>query len=307
MKQTYRKLLVLLACLSLVVPAFAHNHDTKKEVTVKVTGLGLGLYELRTDQSGNTLISHGPDGTLIVDTQMEHLVPALQKSIEELTSRPTVDMILNTHLHRDHVRGNAALRRTGVPVIAHPNVHKYMSETRAIKALGRGAPEFDSAYLPNIGVANGSALFVNGHTVRIYHTPAAHTDGDIFVHFEEANVIHTGDLLFADRYPLIDIDNGGTVEGYIAGMKAILEVADKDTAIVAGHGPLSSRETVEASVQMVSEAYALVKKLVEEGLSLEQLKKRAPLSKFSEKWDWAFINTDRMTLILYYDLTGKLK
>lgn len=307
MKDRIGLLIALLSVLIFEPAAQAHNHDIEREALVTLSELGSGLYELRTDQSGNSLISHGKDGTLIIDTQMEHLVPALKAAIAEITNKSTVDMILNTHLHRDHVRGNAQFRGQGVPVIAHPNVHKYLVSPRAINLLGRDAPEISEEYLPNIGVADGSVLYVNDHTIHLYHAPNAHTDGDLIVHFVEANVIHAGDLMFSRRYPLIDLDNGGSVEGYIAGMKSILELANSETAIVAGHGPLSSVEDVEASIAMIGEAYSLVKQLEEEGLSLEEIKERNPLSKFSQKWNWAFIDSSRMTTILYYDLTGKLE
>ena len=296
-----------IAAFLLVMSApHALAHDAGSSVIVQVTDLGHGIYELRTDQSGNVAVLIGEDGVLMIDTQMEHLVEAIDESLRELSGGRGVELILNTHLHRDHVRGNAYYAERGAQIMAHPNVRKYLEQPRAIVALGREAPGIGKEYLPAINLVEGSSITMNGQTGRLYHTPEAHTDGDLFIHFEEANIIHAGDLLESGRFPFIDIDNGGTVAGYIAGMEKILEVADEETVIIAGHGPNSTEKEVKASIAMLKETYSIVADLVEQDLTLDEILNINPLSDYSDAWDWEFIDTRRMTTILYYDLTGKL-
>ena len=276
---------VVLAALPLAISApWAIAHDHGATSIVQVTDLGHGVYELRTDQSGNVAILIGEDGVLMVDTQMEHLVEAIDDSLMELSGGRGVDLILNTHLHRDHVRGNAYYARRGAQIMAHPNVRKYLEQPRAIVALGRDAPSIGKDYLPAINLVEGSSITMNGQTGRLYHTPAAHTDGDLFIHFEEANIIHAGDLLESGRFPFVDIDNGGTVAGYIAGMEKILEVADEDTVIIAGHGPTSTEKEVEASIAMLEETYSIVGDLVEQDLTLDEILNINPLSNYSDAY-----------------------
>jgi len=286
---------------------FATHHDQKTEVDVQVTDLGHGFYELRTDQSGNVLMLVGDQGVVMVDSQMEHLVESIDAAREDLSEGQDVKLVLNTHLHRDHVRGNAYFAARGAQIIAHPNVRKFLKTPRAIKSLGRDAPEIGGNYLPTISVTSGSSLNMNGQTGQLYHVPAAHTDGDIFVHFEEANIIHAGDLLASGRFPFIDIDNGGSVKGYIAGMEKILDIANADTVIVAGHGPTSSETELKASIQMLNETHSIIEGLLNKGLSLASMQETNPLKEYNDIWDWDFIGTDRMVSILYYDLTGKLE
>ncbi|TGY88664.1 MBL fold metallo-hydrolase, partial [Marinicauda pacifica] len=101
---------------------------------------------------------------------------------------------------------------------------------------GNTPDPLSGTYLPTVNVGEGDFGTMNGQTARFYHAPNAHTDGDLFIHFEDANVIHAGDLLSSGRYPYIDLDNGGTVQGYIDGMQMIVDRAEADTQIIAGHG-----------------------------------------------------------------------
>ncbi len=105
----------------------------------------------------------------------------------------------------------------------------------------------------------------------------------------------------------IDIDNGGSVTGFIAGIRKVLEVADEDTKIIAGHGPIATMDDLEASIGMLQETHNIIKALVEQGLSLEAIKALDPLNLYTKQWSWAFITTDRMVTTHYYDMTGKLE
>ncbi len=137
--------------------------------------------------------------------------------------------------------------------------------------------------------------------------PSAHTDGDIFIRFKEANVIHAGDLLFSGRFPFIDIDNGGSVQGYIEGLKMILNLTTQETKIIAGHGPTSSIQDIKNSLNMLKKSQKIIYELVQQGLSLKEIIARNPLKEFTTEWSWAFISTDFMVQTHYYDLTGKLE
>jgi cyclase len=145
---------------------------------------------------------------------------------------------------------------------------------------------------------------MNGQTVEISHIPAAHTDGDAVVYFREANVLHMGDIFFSGRFPYIDLSAGGSVDGYIAGMERGLEIAGDDTRIIPGHGPLSTRVELQASLDMLREAAFRVRTLVEGGADLETVRAAAPLADFDADWNWAFITTDRMVQTLYNDAAG---
>ena len=287
--------------------AVAHDHDHSKGFDIKVTDLGNNIFELRTDRSGNVAVLIGEDGVFMVDTQMEHLVELVDNAQKKLSDNRNVSLILNTHFHRDHVRGNAYFKKRGAIIMAHPNVRRYLENPIALKALGRTAPSFKPEYYPTIDISEDTSIKMNGQSVDLFHTPDAHTNSDLFVLFREGNVIHGGDLVFTRRFPFIDIDNGGSVAGFIAGIKKIIEVADENTKIIAGHGPIAGVEDLEASIVMLSETHTIIKELITQGLSLKSIKELNPLKSYKEQWNWEFITTERMVTIHYYDITGLLE
>jgi len=287
--------------------AVAHNHDQHKGFDIKVTDLGNNIFELRTDRSGNVAVLIGEDGVFMVDTQMEHLAELIDVAQKKLSNNRDVDLILNTHFHRDHVRGNAYFKERGAITMAHPNLRRYLENPLALKALGREAPRFTPQYFPTIDVTEDTSIKMNGQSIELYHAPNAHTNSDLFVVFKEANVIHGGDLVSTRRFPFIDIDNGGSVVGFIAGLNAIIEIADADTQIIAGHGPIATLGDLEASIAMLNETHNIIKALIDQGLSLEAIKALEPLNKYTDKWNWAFITTERMMTTHYYGITGLLE
>jgi glyoxylase-like metal-dependent hydrolase (beta-lactamase superfamily II) len=287
--------------------AVAHDHDQHKGFDVKVTALGNSIFELRTDRAGNVALLIGEDGVFMVDTKMEHLAELIDSTQKALSDNRDVNLILNTHFHRDHVRGNAYFKNRGAIIMAHPNVRRYLENPIALKALGRAAPIFTAKYYPTIDVSKETLIKMNGQSIELHHTPNAHTNADLFVVFKEGNVIHAGDLVFNRRFPFIDIDNGGSVAGYIAGIQKIIEVANEKTKIIAGHGPIATLDDLEASIAMLSETHLIIKKLIDQGLSLKAIKALNPLNSYSEKWNWAFITTERMAMTHYYDITGLLE
>lgn len=301
------KSILLLAAFFWCGAAIAHEHDNHKGFDIKVTDLGHGIFELRTDRSGNVAVLIGDDGVLMVDTQMEHLVELIDNQQKKLSDQRDVSLIINTHLHRDHVRGNPYFKKQGAVVLAHHNVRRYMQNPVALKALGREAPSFTSEYYPTIDVKENTSITMNGQNIELHHIPNSHTNSDLFVVFKEANVIHGGDLVATRRFPFIDIDNGGSVEGFIKALNAIIALSDKDTQIIAGHGPTATVDDLKATIGMLNETHNIVRDLVAQGLSLDAIQALNPLKSYSEQWDWAFITAERMVTTHYYDITGSLK
>jgi glyoxylase-like metal-dependent hydrolase (beta-lactamase superfamily II) len=133
--------------------------------------------------------------------------------------------------------------------------------------------------------------------------PAAHTNGDSVIHFPDQNVIDASDLFFNGLFPFIDIDGGGSVAGFKAGQQRILDLADEKTVIIPGHGPIGDKASLQLALDMLIDAEARVKKLVNAGMSEEQILKENPLADYHEQWNWGFITTERMTKTLYRSLT----
>jgi glyoxylase-like metal-dependent hydrolase (beta-lactamase superfamily II) len=290
-----------LATLGLA-PAFAQDDQ---QVYVETIELGAGLYMLATNRAGNVGISVGENGVFMIDTQMEDLAPAIDQAQRAVSGDQAVDLVLNTHLHGDHVLGNAYFADSGATIMAHESVREGLINPVTAQLTGSTPAPLSGAFLPTVSVSDGDAATLNGEIARFHHAPSAHTGGDLFVVFEGADVIHAGDLLFSGMFPYIDLDNGGTVEGMIAGLRQVADAAGPDTKIIPGHGPLSTKDDVVASADMLEATRAVIASLVGEGLSYEDILQRDPLTDWHEDWNWGFITTERMIWTHYRDLTGE--
>ena len=277
-----------------------------QEVYVDTVDLGAGVYMLATGRGGNVGVSVGPDAVWMIDTQFGSIAPSLDRAQRAVSGDRAVSLVLNTHLHGDHVMGNAYFAEAGAVIMAHESVRPALIDPVTAQLTGSTPDPLSDGYLPVVNLTGEETLTLNGQTVRLHHEPDAHTAGDIWAHFVEADIIHAGDLLFSGWFPYIDLDNGGTVQGYIAGMQAIADAAGPDTQVIPGHGPMSTRSDLEASIAMLSQARARVAALVEDGADYEAVLEAEPLADFHEEWNWAFITTERMIWTLYRDITGEI-
>ena len=160
---------------------------------------------------------------------MAPITADLVATVAELSDR-SIDFIVNTHVHGDHVGSNATLADDGALIFAHKNIRK-----RLVEDPGSAGGE---SGLPVVTFADGVNFHVAGQDVHVRHIARAHTDGDAIVFLHGSNVIVAGDLYFNYMFPFIDLDSGGTVNGYIAGMERLIKMADEDTVIIPGHGDL---------------------------------------------------------------------
>lgn len=149
-----------------------------------------------------------------------------------------------------------------------------------------------------ITFADGITMHFNNETLHIFHLANGHTDGDAVVWFEQPNVLHTGDLFFNERFPFIDLKSGGSVDGYIKSVKALLGKVNAKTIIVPGHGPLSDKAQYESFLAMIEETKAFVDKHKADGKSAEDIVK-AGLPEKWKSWSWSFINEEKWINTLY--------
>lgn len=278
----------LLLTFFLSIPVFAQHPDFNA-VQIKTTDLGDGIYMLE-GYGGNIGVSVGEDGVFVIDDQFAPLTPKILAAISKVTDK-LVDYVINTHWHGDHVGGNENLAKLGAVIVAHDNVRVRMSAEGPLKSP-------DGA-LPVITFSETTTFHFNGHEIHASHPVQAHTDGDAIIHFRNIDLIHAGDILFNGMYPFIDLDSGGSIDGYIAALEQLAGMAKADTRIIPGHGPMASRADVEKSIAMLKGAKSKVAKLVNKGKSLEQVKAADPLAEYHAIWAWPFITAERMTEIMY--------
>jgi glyoxylase-like metal-dependent hydrolase (beta-lactamase superfamily II) len=252
---------------------------------------------------GNIGVSSGPDGIFLIDDQYAVMTPKIAEALAKLSREPP-RFVLNTHWHGDHTGGNENLAQQGTLVVAHDNVRLRMNTEQFSKFFERTTPAAPAAALPVVSFNDRLTFHLNGGEIRGVHVPAAHTDGDVFIHFREANVIHTGDLVFAGMYPFIDLDSGGSVDGVIAAVDRMLALADDRTRIIPGHGEVTDKAGLAAYRDMLVVTSGRVRELVKAGKSVEDVLAAKPNADFDEKLAWAFITPERYARILYRDATG---
>lgn len=288
-------------CIGAIVFAALAGPATAQdaEVTVRTEPVAPGIHVLY-GSGGNIGVSAGADGVFLIDDQYAVLTAKITEALAKLSPEPP-RFVLNTHWHGDHTGGNENLAAKGSLVVAHDNVRVRMSTEQFSKFFERATPASATAALPVVTFNDSVSFFLNGDEIRGTHVPNAHTDGDVFIHFRKANVIHTGDLVFAGMYPFIDIDSGGTVDGVIAAVDRMLALADGETRIIPGHGEVTDRAGLVAYREMLQVTSGRVRELVQAGKSVEEVLAANPNADLDSKLAWAFITSERYARILYRD------
>jgi len=268
-------------------------------VPIQTQSLGENLTML-SGPGGNVVVLHGADGLVVVDTFVAPAWPKLEESLKALGA--PVKTVINTHWHFDHTDNNAPLRAAGATVVAHENTRRRMSAPQHIAMLELDFPPSPAGALPQRVFGDAFALKANGVGLELQHVRPAHTDTDVIVRFEDANVLHAGDVFFNGRYPLIDGSTGGRVDGMIEACDRLLKLADADTKIVPGHGARAGRAELVKYRDMLATAADRVRKLKASGKSLEESIAAKPLTDLDADWAGGRYKGDDFVKIVYLTL-----
>jgi cyclase len=276
--------------------------EEKPKVKFSATEVSSDLYMLTGVggfAGGNIGLSVGEDGVVLIDDALPSSLDILQDAIKAITKQP-IDFLVNTHVHGDHTGNNETIGRNGTRIVAHENLRKHML-TKGVGSPKGNVPAAKSA-LPVITFSHSMNFHLNGNDAHIFHVANAHTDGDAVIHFKNANVIHTGDTLFNKMFPYIDIDSGGSVDGYIAAQKKSYALANDKTKIIPGHGALATKQDLGASIAMLEDSKELISQLMKQGKTEDEVVALNPLKKYHLTWNWQFITTEKMTRQMYKGL-----
>ena len=265
------------------VAAQAQRDFSQAEITVEAVA---GSVYLLHGPGGNIGVQAGADGLVLIDDKFAPLAAKIGAALAQIGEGDLL-YVLNTHYHGDHTGGNAQFG-VEAPIIAHQNVRQRLADK-------------PREAWPVITFAQGLSLHVNGEEVEFLHFPQAHTDGDAAVFFRGSKVVHMGDLFFKERFPYVDIDAGGTVQGVIAAVEVVLGRIDAETRIIPGHGSLATADDLRLYQRMLGESVQAVEKALAAGLALEDI----DLGTDWADWGGGFISTQRWVATVARSLASR--
>ena len=276
--------------------SFSSSH-AMDEVKITAIPVANNIFML-SGKGGNIGLFTGKDGTFVIDDQFAPLTGKILAAIKSVGG-DTPEFLINTHFHGDHTGGNENLGKKGTLIFSHHNVRERLASGSVIKAFGMKTPPAQKSALPVMTYSEDMRFHINGDTVSAMHVPNAHTDGDSFVYFKNANVIHAGDIFFNGFYPFIDPDHGGSLQGMIAAVDTILAMSNAKTKIIPGHGPLADKAQLQAYRDMLSSAYNTLLKLKKTGMSATEAAARMPLEKLDKEWADGMFTSERWINVIY--------
>jgi glyoxylase-like metal-dependent hydrolase (beta-lactamase superfamily II) len=252
------------------------------KVEIKTFDLGNRTYMLE-GAGGNITVAVGDDAVILVDGQFAPLHPKLKAAVAAVSPAP-VRFLINTHHHGDHTGGNAPFAADGATVVAHVNVKERLANGTVNGLTGVKTPPAAAGALPAQTYTDARTVEVKGRVAQLKHPVKAHTDGDTYVYFADANVLATGDTVTIGRYPNIDFMQGGNIAGMIAASDAYLALSNDSTKIVPGHGPLATKAQLTEYHAMLVTARDRMAALIKDGKSESDIYAAKPFADLDAKW-----------------------
>jgi len=289
-----------LIMVGLAAPVWAQQDFSQVQIeTVEVAD---GIYML-IGAGGNIGLSVGDDGAFVIDDQYAPLSDKIMAAIDAVTDAD-VNFLVNTHYHGDHTGGNEAFGAAGAIIVAHDNVRARMSTDQFRAIFNQEIPASAPGALPIVTFSDEMTFHWNGDTIRVIHVPSAHTDGDSILYFENANVIHMGDTFFLGCYPFIDVGSGGDIDGIIGSGYRALAIADENTAIIPGHGPVSDAAGLANWLDVIKVTRMNMQSLVEQGMSEDEALAARPTAEFDDAYgSGCFMTPEVYTRLLYQSVS----
>ena len=279
-----KSLLVLVSILFLSLPAMGQRDLSGVDIVANHVA---GSFYYLQGAGGNIGLSIGEDGVVMIDDQFAPLTDKILGAIRELNDGE-IRFVINTHVHPDHTGGNENLGNMGILILARDEVRVRLRASLPKEAL------------PVLTYSDAITIHLNGEEVYAFPVAPAHTDGDTFIHFKNSDVIHAGDVFRTTAFPVIDTNNGGTLDGTLEALGTLVGKAGPDTKIVPGHGEVSSRTDVMGFRDMILDVKSKVVSMVERGLNYEEVAAANPTSAYNARYG----DPERFLRAVYSELGG---
>ena len=247
---------------------------------------------------GNIAVLTGRDGKLLVDSGFTVSKPRIVEALNSLSGEP-IAQLLNTHWHTDHTDGNAWLNEAGAKITAHVNTKTHLSTSTRVEGWEWTFPPAPSGAIPGVVFDNEHHLQHNDTNIRLKYYGPAHTDSDVSVVFEEADVIHVGDTWWNGIYPFIDYSTDGSIDGMIRATEQNLRSITDKTIVIPGHGPVGNKAALTEYRDMLVTIRDNVATLKKQGKSLSETVSAKPTAAYDTKYGQFLITPAFFTALVY--------
>lgn len=285
-------------CINISVIHSQPNTDNAVIKTIKIKD---HIHMLQWSGAGNMMLLSGKDGNILIDDQFAPLSEKINAAIQAVNPG-AVKFLFNTHYHGDHSGGNANFAKMGATIFAHANVRARLSgDSTKVTFPKSPKPEPMSAW-PVITFNEGMNVYLNTEDVLIFHVDNAHTDGDALFYLPKSNVLHAGDCFMKGRFPFIDRNSGGSVDGWLKAVSRVLTIIDDETIIIPGHGDLANKKDYEEVRDVVMLVRDGVKKNIKAGQTLEQILAMKLTKEYDTTIGSGFIKGDALITTMFNEL-----
>jgi cyclase len=284
----FKKSLVAITILLSAVVSVSTSAQEMAEAEITVQPAAGNVYMLQ-GPGGNIGVLATDKGLLLVDDKFAPLAEKIEAAMKGIEDKE-LKYVINTHFHGDHTGSNKFFSHNA-PIFAHENVRNRLSNKT----------DHHTESLPVVTYKDGITIYLDNEEVQLTHLPKGHTDGDTYVYFKKANVLHTGDLFFEVGFPYVDLKSGGSVKGYLAGVKHMLKNTPDDVVIIPGHGNLTDKKSLLAFAEMMEFSINKVSTALAAGKSEQQILTDGIGEKYKHL-SWAFITEEKWLKTLVADL-----
>ncbi len=298
--------LIATSGVSYAMQAAAPAQPDFSAVQVRTTDLGNKIFWMEMvgpngQQGGNVVAAAGDDGVIMVDANFAPMNDKIKAAVAAISPLP-IKYVINTHFHGDHTGGNAGFAAAGATIVAHDNVRKRLAEGSVNGLTGARTPPAMPAMLPVETYPERTTTRLRERVAIVGHLVNAHTDGDSYVRFDDANVLATGDIVTFGRYPNIDFANGGNINGMVSALDLYLQLTNDSSKVVPGHGPVGTKAMLVEYRQMLLTSRERVQKLIAEGKAEAEIVAAKPNADYDARYNMNGMQAGNFMRVIYRSL-----
>ena len=280
---------------------------------------------------GNILMQTGPEGVILVDSGAAARADEVLTAIRRITPLP-IRYIINTSMDADHIGGNEVLSKAGLSilpgavaagaglgddVLANFGYASVLAHENVLTRMSAADPPIPSVFWPTkTFFYRMYSMYLNGEGIQVIHQPAAHTDGDVIVFFRRGDVIATGDLIDTTRFPFIDVERGGTLQGELDALNRLMDLSIHNvpllwypdrTLLVPGHGHVYDKLDLLEYRDAITIVRDRVQDGIDQGLTLAQVQAANPTLGYRSQYgtDSGPWTTEMFVAAVYNELAAK--